>query len=103
MPGSNIRLETSYPTALGDFSQFVQGHEVIPPIRKAAIFPTHRSVQCATDSVVKYTGHAVAINAMKARKESRGIAPLILNLGTRWREWSHAPTALLLGDNPDLP
>ena len=33
--------------------------------------------------------------AMKAQKESRGIALLFFNLGVRWGGWlSHAPTAL---------
>jgi hypothetical protein len=36
-------------------------------------------------SICKGTGKVVSVNAMKAYRWSRGIAPLNLNSGTRWR------------------
>jgi hypothetical protein len=44
-----------------------------------------------------------AVHAMKACRESRGIAPLILNVDTirgRGDGQLHAPTALILRENP---
>jgi len=37
---------------------------------------------------------AVCVQAMKAYKESGSIAPLILNLSTRWRYQNHGPAAI---------
>jgi len=47
-------------------------------------------------------GNACPLNAMKVHGGSRGIAPLILNLGTRWRQVvNFAPRHLYpLGNNP---
>ena len=55
----------------------------------ATMLHTHISLtyQChiisATDSIVK--GKVVCVHTMKAYRRSRGIAPLIHNLGSRWR------------------
>jgi hypothetical protein len=38
-----------------------------------------------TFMIIKKNGKFFPLHAMKAYKGSRGIAPLIINLGTRWR------------------
>ena len=52
-------------------------------------------------SVTKGKGKFVPVHTMKAYRESRGIVPLILNLGLRWRFGKlHTLTASLPGKNP---
>jgi len=46
------------------------------------------------DAVQSRKSEAVCVQAMKAYNRSGSIAPLILNLSTRWRYQYHGPAAI---------
>ena len=51
---------------------------------------------CVICSHIKGKCKVILVLTMKAYRGSRGVAPLILNLGTRWCKWSalHASASL---------